>query len=163
MGRNPEKSSALALPLWRSGYGEARGGARAHLSRSVLERVLATPSRFSEAARIHYAKLYAMSGAMHSGFIQFAAFDQDAKDNQAFLAKGKLTMPVLAIGGRCVPAGRQAVGCREASFGKTMAEIKRFAASNVRERVIPNSGHWIMEENPMATIAIVPAFLDLKL
>jgi pimeloyl-ACP methyl ester carboxylesterase len=70
---------------------------------------------------------------------------------------------VLAIGGRCVPAGRQAVGCREASFGKTMAEIKRFAASNVREGVIPNSGHWIMEENPMATIAIVPAFLDLKL
>jgi pimeloyl-ACP methyl ester carboxylesterase len=109
----------------------------------------ATPSRFSEAARIHYAKLYAMPGAMHSGFMQFAAFDQDAKDNQAFLAKGKLTMPVLAIGG-------------EKSFGKTMAEIMRFAASNVREGVIPDSGHWIMEENPMATIAMVRAFLDLK-
>jgi pimeloyl-ACP methyl ester carboxylesterase len=68
----------------------------------------ATPSRFSEAARIHYAKLYAMPGAMHSGFMQFAAFDQDAKDNQAFLAKGKFTMPVLAI------------GC-EKSFAKTMA------------------------------------------
>src|SRR5712692_9398769 len=67
----------------------------------------ATPSRFSEAARNHYAKLYAMPGAMHSGFMQFAAFDQDAKDNQAFLAKGKLAMPVLAIGG-------------EKSFGKTM-------------------------------------------
>jgi pimeloyl-ACP methyl ester carboxylesterase len=78
----------------------------------------ATPSRFSEAARNHYAKLYAMPGAMHSGFMQFAAFDQDAKDNQAFLAKGKLAMPVLAIGG-------------EKSFGKTMA-IMRFAASNVR-------------------------------
>ena len=38
-----------------------------------------TPSRFSEAARTHCAKLYAMPGAMHSGFMQFAAFDRDAK------------------------------------------------------------------------------------
>ena len=81
-----------------------------------------TPSRFSEAARTHYAKLYAMPGAMHSGFMQFAAFDRDAKDNQAYLAQGKLAMPVLAIGG-------------EKSFGKTMAEIMRFAASDVREGV----------------------------
>jgi pimeloyl-ACP methyl ester carboxylesterase len=106
----------------------------------------ATPSRFSEAARNHYAKLYAMPGAMHSGFMQFAAFDQDAIDNKAFLAKGKLTMPILAIGG-------------EKSFGRTMAEIMRFAASNVSEGVIPDSGHWIMEENPTATIAMVRAFL----
>jgi pimeloyl-ACP methyl ester carboxylesterase len=32
-------------------------------------------------------------------FEQFKAFDQDATDNKAFLAKGKLTMPVLAVGG----------------------------------------------------------------
>ena len=32
----------------------------------------ATPARFSEAAREHYAKLYALPGAMHSGFMQFA-------------------------------------------------------------------------------------------
>jgi pimeloyl-ACP methyl ester carboxylesterase len=106
----------------------------------------ATPARFSEAAREHYAKLYALPGAMHSGFMQFAAFDQDAIDNQAFLAKGKLTMPVLAVGG-------------EKSFGKTMAKIMQFAASDVREGVIADSGHWIMEENPNATIALVRAFL----
>jgi pimeloyl-ACP methyl ester carboxylesterase len=107
----------------------------------------ADPTRFSEAAREHYAKLYAMPGAMHSGFMQFAAFDQDAVDNQQFLAKGKLSMPVLAIGG-------------EKSFGATMAKIMQFAASNVREGIIPGSGHWIMEENPNATISMVRAFLD---
>jgi pimeloyl-ACP methyl ester carboxylesterase len=110
----------------------------------------ATPSRFSETAREHYAKLYALPGAMHSGFMQFAAFDQDALDNQSFLAKGKLSMPVLAAGG-------------EKSFGKTMAEIMRFAATNVREAVIPDSGHWIMEENPTATIALVRDFLQTRL
>ena len=84
---------------------------------------------------------------MHSGFMQFAAFDQDALDNKALLAEGKLTMPVLAIGG-------------EKSFGKAMADMMRFAADNVREGVIPVGGHWIMEENPTATIAMVRAFLE---
>ena len=106
-----------------------------------------TPSRFSEAARRHYARLYARPGAMHAGFAQFAAFDQDAADNKAFLAAGKLDLPVLALGG-------------ERSFGATMATVMRFAASNVEEGVVPDSGHWIMEENPKATIALVRAFLD---
>lgn len=107
-------------------------------------------ARFSEAAREHYAKLYALPGAMHSGFAQFAAFDQDAIDNQAFLSKGgKLKMPVLALGG-------------EKSFGPMMATIMRFAAENVREGIVPDSGHWIMEENPQATVGMVRAFLDGK-
>jgi pimeloyl-ACP methyl ester carboxylesterase len=110
----------------------------------------ATPSHFTEASREHYAKLYALPGAMHSGFAQFAAFDQDALDNKAFLAaKGKLGMPVLAIGG-------------EKSFGPMMATVMRFGASDVTEGVIPGSGHWIMEENPKATIALVRAFLSAK-
>ena len=106
----------------------------------------ANPSRFSEAAREHYAALYALPGAMHSGFAQFAAFDQDAIDNRDFVAKGKLTMPVLAVGG-------------EKSFGATMAAVTRFAATDVHEAIVPDSGHWIMEENPQATIQLVRRFL----
>jgi pimeloyl-ACP methyl ester carboxylesterase len=104
-------------------------------------------SRFSETARNHYTKLYALPGAMHSGFAQFAAFDPDAIDNQVFLAKGKLTMPVLAVGGA-------------KSFGGMMATVMRFAANDVKEAVIPDSGHWIMEENPQETTQIVRAFLS---
>jgi pimeloyl-ACP methyl ester carboxylesterase len=107
----------------------------------------AKPKRFGEAARRHYAKLYARPGAMHAGFAQFAAFDQDAADNKTFLAMGKLTVPVLALGG-------------EKSFGTTMAAVMRFAASDVEEGVVPDSGHWVMEENPKATVALVRAFLD---
>jgi pimeloyl-ACP methyl ester carboxylesterase len=107
----------------------------------------ATPAKFSEASREHYAKLYAAPGAMHAGFAQFAAFDQDAIDDKALLAQGKLTMPVLAIGG-------------EKSFGPTMATVMRFAASDVSQGVIPNSGHWLMEEQPEATVKMVREFLD---
>jgi pimeloyl-ACP methyl ester carboxylesterase len=107
----------------------------------------ADPKAFSEASREHYAKLYAQPGAMRAGFAQFAAFDQDARDNQAFVAAGKLAMPVLAVGG-------------EKSFGSTMAAVMRFAATDVQEVVIPGSGHWLMEEQPGATVAAVRAFLD---
>jgi pimeloyl-ACP methyl ester carboxylesterase len=109
----------------------------------------ATPARFTEASRRHYAALYARPGAMHAGFEQFHAFDQDAVDNKAFMAEGKLSMPVLALGG-------------EKSFGLTMAEVMKFAASDVQAGVVPDSGHWIMEENPIATVALVRAFLDGK-
>lgn len=108
----------------------------------------ATPSRFTEAARKHYAQLYARPGAMHAGFSQFAAFDQDAVDNRAWLAAGgKLTMPVFAVGG-------------EKSFGPMMATVMRAAASNVTEGIVPDSGHWIMEENPQATTTLVRRFLQ---
>jgi pimeloyl-ACP methyl ester carboxylesterase len=107
----------------------------------------ADPRKFTEASRAHYARLYAQPGAMHAGFSQFQAFDQDAIDNKAFLAAGKLTMPVLAVGG-------------EKSFGPTMAVFMRAAATDVEEAIVPGSGHWVMEENPAATIALVTEFLS---
>jgi pimeloyl-ACP methyl ester carboxylesterase len=84
---------------------------------------------------------------MHDAFEQFGAFNQDAVDNKALLALGKLTMPVLAIGA-------------EKSFGAGMADELRFVAVNVNGAIVPNSGHWIMEENPEATIKIVTEFLN---
>lgn len=109
----------------------------------------ADPRNFDEASRQHYAALYARPGAMHAGFAQFAAFDQDAIDNKAFLAEGKLTIPVLAIGG-------------EKSFAATMATVARFAATDVTGTVIAGAGHWVMEEQPAATIKAVRSFLDRK-
>jgi pimeloyl-ACP methyl ester carboxylesterase/uncharacterized RmlC-like cupin family protein len=107
----------------------------------------ASPTHFAEAARHHYAELYARPGRMHAGFLQFAAFDQDAIDNRASLARGRLKMPVLAVGG-------------DHSFGPTMAFVLRFAADDVREAVIADSGHWLMEEQPQATVTAIRSFLD---
>jgi len=106
----------------------------------------ASPGRFGEAARQHYARLYALPGAMHSGFAQFAAFDQDAIDNREFLARGKLKMPILAVGG-------------QKSFGSMMATVMRAGGDDVTEGIVPDAGHWIMEENPHATVQLVRGFL----
>jgi pimeloyl-ACP methyl ester carboxylesterase len=106
----------------------------------------ADPRKFPEASRAHYAALYAHPGRMHAGFEQFKAFDQDAADNKAFAARAKLDMPVLALGG-------------EKSFAGMMATVMRFVATDVTEGIVPASGHWIMEENPHATIELVQGFL----
>jgi pimeloyl-ACP methyl ester carboxylesterase len=66
---------------------------------------------------------------------------------QGFVAQGKLTMPVLAVGG-------------EKSFGPTIAVVMRAAATDVHELIIGGSGHRLMEEQPVATVAAVRAFLD---
>jgi len=122
------------------------GRERIYLDRFYNE-FSARPAKWTEAARDHYARLYAQPGAMHSAFEQFGAFTQDAKDNQALLAAGgKLGMPVLAIGG-------------DHSFGPTMAVVMRAAANNVTELVIADSGHWLMEEQPEATVRAIRTFL----
>jgi pimeloyl-ACP methyl ester carboxylesterase len=107
----------------------------------------ADPTKIDEATREHYAAIYAKPHAMHDAFEQFAAFNQDATDNKALLAQGgKLKMPILAVGA-------------EKSFGDGQAVELRFVASNVTGGLVPNSGHWIMEENPQATMKLVGEFL----
>lgn len=124
-----------------------KGRERIYLDRFYNE-LSANPSRIDEETRQHYAALYARPRAIHDAFEQFAAFNQDAIDNKALLAKGgKLAMPVLAVGA-------------EKSFGNGEADVLRFVAGNVTAAIVPNSGHWIMEENPQATIRIVTGFLS---
>jgi len=121
------------------------GRERIYLDRFWNE-LSADPKRIDEQTRQHYASLYARPHAIHDAFSQFIAFHQDAIDNRALLTKGKLTMPILAIGA-------------EKSFGTAMAEDIRFVATDVRMGVVPSSGHWVMEENPSATMALVMDFL----
>jgi pimeloyl-ACP methyl ester carboxylesterase len=106
------------------------------------------PSKIDEATRVHYTAFYAQPGAMHSAFAQFLSIPKDAEDNKVSMTT-KLTMPVLAIGGA-------------KSFGANVAIVMRNAADNVTEVMIANSGHWLMEEQPAATIAAVHNFLDRK-
>ena len=104
------------------------------------------PGEPDEATRNFFAATYAQPGGMRAGFAQFAAFSQDAKDNQVF-EQTKLIMPVMAVGG-------------EKSFGPLQAVIMRHVATNVQEEVVAGSGHWLMEERPAYTVALIRNFLD---
>lgn len=104
------------------------------------------PAKPDEATRNFFTAAYAQPGRMRAGFAQFTAFSQDVKDNRIF-EETRLTMPVLAVGG-------------EKSFGPLQAVIMRNVATNVRQAVVLGSGHWLMEERPVQTVALVREFLD---
>jgi len=104
------------------------------------------PGKPDEDSRNFFAATYAQPGGMRAGFAQFTAFSQDAKDNKVF-EQTKLTMPVMAVGG-------------EKSFGPLQAVIMRHVATNVQEEVVAGSGHWLMEERPAYTVALIRKFLD---
>jgi len=98
----------------------------------------------SEADRQFYTKKYAQPGAMKAGMEVFRAFDQDAKDNQAF-AQTKLTMPMLVLGG-------------EKSGGEFLITQGKMVATNVEGVLILGSGHWLVDEAPGQVLPLLVAF-----
>jgi len=148
----PPWDSIVRLPaLWHFDFGGpdaerlVAGRERIYLDRFWNE-FAGDRTKIDEATRQHYAKLYARPGAMRAAFAQFTSIRQDAEDNKVAMA-AKLGMPVLAIGG-------------EKSFGANEAAVMRNAATDVTELVVPNAGHWLMEEATSATITAVRAFLS---
>ncbi len=99
-----------------------------------------------DAIREVYAAAYARPGRMRAGWAYFVSFGQAAKDFEE-LARRKLAMPVLSIGG-------------EKANGVALGEQVKLVASNAKVVVIKNSGHWLMEEQPGETMAALLEFLS---
>lgn len=88
----------------------------------------------TEEALQEYTRCYSKPGALTAGFENYRAFDQDVADNREFF-KTKLQMPVLGLGSPIVT-------------GPFLFDMLSEGASNVRVEVVPDTGHWIAEENP---------------
>jgi pimeloyl-ACP methyl ester carboxylesterase len=98
-----------------------------------------------EADRKAYTEAYAKPGRMRAAWIYFASWPQLAKDF-AQLSQTKLTMPVLSIGG-------------EKSLGNELGAQMKLVAKNPIVIVLPNTGHWILEEKPKETTDALVNFL----
>jgi pimeloyl-ACP methyl ester carboxylesterase len=81
-----------------------------------------------------YVSHYSAPGEMRAGFEYYRALFDDVKQNKDY-SKVKLPMPVLALGGKC-------------SFGTAALDSMRLLATDVRGGIVPDSGHWIPEEQP---------------
>ena len=79
-----------------------------------------------------FIRAYAVSGGTTGSFHWFGAFTQDGKDNLE-LAKNKLSMPLLAMGGEYFAA----------AFLKEHAKL---VATDVSEVKIMGAGHWLVQE-----------------
>jgi pimeloyl-ACP methyl ester carboxylesterase len=98
-----------------------------------------------EADRKAYTEAYAKPGRMRAAWMYFASWPQLAKDF-AQLSQTKLTMPVLSIGG-------------EKSLGSELGGQMKLVAENPIVIVLPNTGHWILEEKPKETTDALVNFL----
>ena len=98
----------------------------------------ARPDAISEEAQREYIRAYSQPGAMRAGFNYYREMTRNARDNKAFIAQGKLQMPILVYGG-----GNKLVG-------RAMYAVDSWqrVAANVRGGVAEGCGHWIPEERP---------------
>ena len=98
-----------------------------------------------EADREAFVAAYSRPGRMRAGWAYFAAWPQTASDF-AEMAKTKLTMPVLSIAGD------------KASASTLMPQMK-LVATDTKELVLKDTGHWVMEERPQETMDALFNFL----
>jgi pimeloyl-ACP methyl ester carboxylesterase len=106
------------------------------------------PSAVGEGDLDIYASAYSAPGAMRAGFELYRAFDRDAEDNRAARERnGKLTVPVLAVGGAI------------STSGPLVEEMMREVAEDVRGCRVPGTAHWIPEENAQAFTAALLDFI----
>jgi pimeloyl-ACP methyl ester carboxylesterase len=99
----------------------------------------------SEADRVAYTAAYSRPGRMRAGWAYFVSFQQAAKDF-AELSQTKLTMPVLAIGGK-------------KANGALLGQQMTLVASDAKVVVLPGTGHWVIEERPKETTEALMNFL----
>ena len=90
------------------------------------------PERISSAHRDRYVECYARAGAMSNGFAYYRAVAQSAAQNVEF-SRIELTVPVLALGG-------------QSAVGDSLRQSMEALALNVEGGVIPDCGHFVMEE-----------------
>ncbi|MDQ1410538.1 MAG: hypothetical protein QOJ41_2273 [Acidobacteriaceae bacterium] len=98
-----------------------------------------------EADRKAYIGAYSRPGRMRAAWQYFVSWPQTAKDF-AELSRTKLTMPVLSIGG-------------EKSLGQELAQQMKLVSTNVTVVILPDTGHWILEERPKETTDALVKFL----
>lgn len=89
----------------------------------------------SEADVKEYSRTYRRPEVLHAGFELYRSLRRDADDNRASVGRGRLTMPVLAMGG-------------EGGAGAAVAASLQPATEDLREVVVGGSGHWLVHEQP---------------
>jgi pimeloyl-ACP methyl ester carboxylesterase len=92
-----------------------------------------------------YVSHYSAPGGMRAGFEYYRAFPEDAMQNQNY-SQTKLPMPVLALGGGYLPVLGGNITMPSIIYG--MQQL----AENVQGIIVPNSGHFIPEEQPQFVI-----------
>jgi pimeloyl-ACP methyl ester carboxylesterase len=111
------------------------------------------PAAITQADINEYVSHYSAPGGLRAGFEHYRAFPQDAIQNQNY-SKTKLTMPVLALGGGYIPTFGGNITMPTVIYGM------KILAQNVQGITVPNSGHFIPEEQPDFVVKLLNNFFS---
>ena len=136
-----ENTDALRGGAWHYGFHMAKDvpelltlGRKREYIRAQIQAWSYRKDAITEEAISEHARHYASPGGMTAGFNYYRALPDDAR-LLASLPEAKLSMPVLAIG------GRHGVGTR-------LADTLRPEADALTAIVAEDSGHFVAEEVP---------------
>jgi pimeloyl-ACP methyl ester carboxylesterase len=148
LNADPNKPAAWHFGLFQLPLAEhlIAGHERIFVEGMITEYLAGNTSPFTASDYDFYAHYLKEPGRTTAWMSVYRQLRADVQQNKEFLAQGKLTMPVLVIGG-------------EDSYGGQIADHWRDYAGNVQGRVLKNSGHFVMEEKPHAVTAILQSFL----
>jgi pimeloyl-ACP methyl ester carboxylesterase len=144
----PSFAPAGRMPLWWAVFHQTpdvpealvQGNEMTYLS-WFFHNLPFNPDAITQTDINEYVSHYSAPGGMRVGFEYYRAFPQDAIQNQNY-SKTKLTMPVLALGGGYIPTFGGNITMPTIIYGM------KLLAENVQGITVPNSGHYIPEEQP---------------
>ncbi|WP_422755977.1 alpha/beta fold hydrolase [Micromonospora sp. WMMD708] len=113
-----------------------------------LDRIFDFSSQHDTIDRQVYYRAYRDPADRTAGYEYYRAFATDNADNRAQAPAKPVTLPVLAMGAAF-------------SFGPGVAASYRQVGTDVRQVVVPDSGHWVPEENPQFLVDCTRLFLGL--
>ena len=124
------------------------GRERAYLD-WFLRRKTANPDAFSDADIGEYLRVFTKDGGLRAGLAYYRAASLSAQQNRDLAARGKLAMPVLAL------------GADQGSIADMAAPLRAYA-EDVRGGVVANCGHFIPEEQPEVAARELAAFFEVS-
>ena len=110
-----------------------------------LRRKTVNPEAFSDADIGEYLRVFTKAGGLRAGLAYYRAAALSARQNRELSAKGKLAMPLLAL------------GADQGSIADMASPLQAYA-DDVRGGVVAHCGHFIPEEQPDAAARELAAF-----
>jgi pimeloyl-ACP methyl ester carboxylesterase len=149
LNANPRSPSAWHFGMFQLPLAEhlIAGHERVFVQDMITEYLAGNKSPFTPSDYDFYAHYLKEPGRTTAWMSVYRQLRADVQQNKEFLARGKLKMPILAVGA-------------QDSFGGMIADQWRDYAVNVDGRVLKDSGHFVTEEKPQEVTAMLQSFLQ---
>ncbi|MBB3344594.1 alpha/beta hydrolase [Luteimonas sp. RC10] len=153
-GLDPADAIAASPHAWHYDFHNQVGlaealvqGRQAAYVRYFIRQVAANPDAIPDDAIAVYAKSYETPERLRAGFAFYRAFAEDAAFFQA--QDARFAVPMLVVGG--------ALSTGEALPVMTQS-FAAHGATNITTLRVDGAGHWLMEEQPEATVRAIEDF-----